>query len=108
SFSEPMESSAAKFARLRTAWRRETAHLSKMKDLAMAKSYQAIIGMGKPALPLIMEELRIRPHWWFWALEMITEANPVKPEHRGHLMNMREDWLAWWDQENQTTTRILA
>jgi len=39
-----------------------------------------MIGLGWPVVPLILEELNREPNQWFWALEAITEQNPVPPE----------------------------
>ena len=44
----------------------------------MNKNYQQIISKGEGIVPLILEELKERPSHWFWALEMITNENPVK------------------------------
>lgn len=57
--------------------------------------YQRIIGMGMPVVPLILEELRREPHHWYWALEAITEQDPVPQEARGKIRDMATVWLAW-------------
>ncbi len=61
----------------------------------MLPAYQAIIGMGRTALPFIFEELHQRGGHWFWALRAITGENPVPPEHRGNVEAMTQDWLRW-------------
>ena len=78
-------SSAArlKFERLARRWRRETVAFSSTIDIAMHPCYQAIIGMGEVAVPLILESLTRRFDHWFWALEAITQDNPVAGQHRG-------------------------
>lgn len=48
--------------------------------MAMLPSCQRIIGMGPVVVPLILEELRREPDHWFWALEMLTEDDPVPPK----------------------------
>jgi hypothetical protein len=63
--------------------------------MAMLTPYQRIIGMGMPVVPLILEELQREPHHWFWALEAITEANPVPPESLGKIQEMADAWIAW-------------
>jgi len=59
---------AAKFHDLKHKWEKETSHLSATTQIAMHPAYQKIIGMGKDVLPLIMQELALRPNHWFWAL----------------------------------------
>jgi hypothetical protein len=84
-----------KFKNFTLTWQTETRFLSSPAEIAMNKSYQAIVGMGEKALPLIFEEMQCRPHHWFWALEAITGINPVPKEHRGNLELMTNDWLEW-------------
>src|SRR6266487_3952605 len=50
------------------AWRRETVLESSAQRIAMHRAYQQIIGLGPPAVPLILRELRREPNYWFWAL----------------------------------------
>jgi hypothetical protein len=63
--------------------------------MAMLRPYQRIVGMGTAAVPLILEELKREPDQWFWALESITEENPVPPEAAGRVRAMAEAWLRW-------------
>jgi hypothetical protein len=66
--------------------------------MAMLKPYQQIIGMGDRALPLILSELQREPDHWFWALEAITQENPVPPEAAGRVRQMADAWLMWGKQ----------
>ena len=63
--------------------------------MAMLRPYQQIIGMGTAAVPLILEELQREPDQWFWALECITEENPVPPQDAGRVRAMAEAWVRW-------------
>jgi hypothetical protein len=36
---------------------------------------------------------------WFWALEAITEANPVPREAAGKVRRMARAWLEWGKQQ---------
>jgi hypothetical protein len=69
--------------------------MSNSAQMAMLRSYQNIIGMGEPAVPLILEELRREPDHWFWALEAITLENPVSPEAKGKIEEMTKAWVQW-------------
>lgn len=85
----------ADFSRLNRNWRRETMLESSTSKLYFHVSYQKIIGMGRPALPLILKELRDNGGYWFWALECITGANPVSKEMWGNYDARRNAWLKW-------------
>jgi hypothetical protein len=84
-----------RFQSLAQQWRAETQWLSSSTDSAMHPAYQAIIGLGEAALPLILEELRLRPEHWFWALKAISNEDPVVPRDRGSIQKMRQAWLRW-------------
>ena len=50
-----------RFRRLAHEWREQSRYLSNNAQIAMLRPYQRIIGMGMPAVPLILEELRSEP-----------------------------------------------
>jgi len=84
-----------RFRRLAAGWKGESRYLSNTAQMAMLPSYQRIIGMGLPVVPLILQELRQEPDHWFWALEAITDEDPVPPEARGKVRLMAQAWLEW-------------
>ncbi|MBK8916138.1 MAG: hypothetical protein IPM64_16345 [Phycisphaerales bacterium] len=84
-----------RFAGLARRWREETVWLSSVTEIAMHPSYQAIIGMGPDALPLIIDELRERQGYWYWALKAISGEDPIPPCDRGSVSRMRDGWLRW-------------
>ena len=92
---DQLAASKARFESLAAEWREQAGPLSSSTDRAMLPAYQAIIGMGETALPLIFDEMRRRGGHWFWALRAITGENPVPPEHRGNVEAMTQDWLQW-------------
>ena len=81
------------FVALVQRWRSETGHLSIVQQKVMNRSYLEIIGLGRPALPLLLGELRDRPAFWFLALSSIARENPVRPG--ATFDEAVEDWLAW-------------
>ncbi len=83
------------FQRLARQWKEQARFLSNSAQMAMLKPYQRIIGIGWPAVPLILEELRRDPDQWFWALEAITEENPVPKEAAGNVPIMAQAWVDW-------------
>ena len=82
-----------RFRTLADQWRKETRYLSSATKKIMHPAYQQIIGMGRDALPLIMEELRRTRGHWLWALFAITGEDPA-PE--GCTFSEAVDaWLSW-------------
>ena len=72
--------------------------MSNVAQMALLAPYQKIIGMGPEAVPLILEELQREPDQWFWALEAITDEDPVPPEAKGKVRLMAEAWIEWGKQ----------
>lgn len=88
-----------RFRRLADEWKKQSKYLSNSAQMAMLKPYQSIIGMGFPVVPLILKELEHEPDQWFWALEAISDANPVPPEAAGNVQQMARAWLEWGKQQ---------
>jgi hypothetical protein len=98
------------FQRLRKQWRAECGITSSMTKIIMAPSYQRIIGMGRPAVPLIMRQLESegdRPTFWSWALQSITGEKPFRHEDRGKVKAPARAWLAWW-RDNRDAWELAA
>ena len=85
-----------KFKQLVKEWRAATMFESSPIAIATHPSYQRIIALGAPALPLVINELRKNGGLWFWALRFMADHDPVPPEHRGDYERMRKFWLDWW------------
>ena len=84
-----------RFLRLAAEWKDQSRYLSNAAQMALLRPYQRIIGMGHSVVPLILEELQREPDQWFWALEAITEENPVPPEAAGVVKLMAQAWVDW-------------
>ena len=93
------ESSRERFSRLAAEWKDQSRYLSNSAQMALLRPYQRIIGMGLPVVPLILEELQREPDQWFWALEAITEENPVPPEAAGVVKLMARAWVDWGQEQ---------
>ena len=88
------------FDLLAQQWRADTAALSSTTEIVMSAPYQTIIGMGAPAIPMILRELESeleagQPDNWFWALRFLTRENPVRSEDRGNRKAMAAAWVDW-------------
>src|ERR1700687_3456708 len=84
------------FQTLADQWKKDTLVVSSVSDMVMHPAYQRIMSMGKPALPLILEELRSELDHWFYALEFIagTEGKDVA-KGVDNLEDARSAWLEW-------------
>ena len=89
---------ARRFHSLTAQWKKDTEFLSSATKMSEHPAYQAIIGMGKTALPFIFDALRHEPDHWFVALRQITGENPVIPDDRGYMLRMTQAWLQWADR----------
>jgi len=86
------------FRELVRQWKEATRFVSSTHVMVSHPAYLAIIGMGKAALPLLIDELRREPDHWFIALEAITGINPIPASVRGNVEEMTQAWLAWAEQ----------
>ena len=84
-----------RFRDLVRQWKEATIFTSSGTEMALHPAYQQIIGMGRDAIPLILEELQREEDHWFWALKSITGEDPVAPGDRGNLPKVTEAWLRW-------------
>ena len=85
-----------KFGSLSATWKEEVLYSSSVSEIVSNKSYLQIIALGEKALPLIFNEMKKQPDYWFVALSSITGGiNPIKPENRGDLAKMTADWIEW-------------
>lgn len=80
-----------RFRALADQWRNETMFDSGT-SLFWNAAYQQIIGMGRPALPLILREMTFSPGHWFWALYCITGIDVA-----AGITNFDDAITAWLD-----------
>lgn len=81
------------FRRLVDSWREETRFLSSVQAMSTSRWYQMIIGLGEPALPLLLHELEKAPDHWFWALRSIAREDPVDSYEK--FSDAVAAWLEW-------------
>jgi hypothetical protein len=80
-------------------WKRETQYFSSPGDKYLHPSYARIIGMGYPAVSLILKSMQRQPADWFYALRAMTGANPVSSAMAGDLRKMTEAWIKWGERQ---------
>lgn len=81
------------FENLADTWEIETAFESVVTRQAMHPAYQRIIGLGRPAVSLILRRLQREPRQWFWALTAITGEDPAQETSSAGAA--AEAWLRW-------------
>lgn len=87
------------FSRLVQAVIADTRLESSTQRIAIHPAYQQIIGLGPPAVPLLLREVERKSGRWFWALKSITREDPVPESDRGRTQKMVEAWLDWGKQK---------
>jgi len=83
------------FAALASRWHRETGMHSVQTRITSHPAYLRIIGIGEPAIPLIIQDLQERGGSWYAALRAVTGASPVPEDARGNVPRMKDAWLRW-------------
>ncbi len=82
-----------RFAHLAATWKRAIRFESSLARIVTHQAYQAIIGMGVAAIPLILSDLKREGGHWFWALHAITQADPAR--EGDDYESIRSAWLGW-------------
>ena len=84
-----------RFTELADRWNRETVLMSNSDRAAAHPDHMAIISMGEPVVPLILEWMQDGRGHWDYALGNITGANPVKRADWGNIAAIHASWLEW-------------
>ena len=84
-----------KFRKLAEQWKDETIHISSLTEMENHGAYQEIIGMGQPAVPLLLQELVNDPDWWFMALDTLVDEPPHLEGADGDLTKLSAKWIEW-------------
>lgn len=86
------------FAEHTERWQAETAHLSSPSQVMAHPSYQAILGMGKAVVPLLLRDLQRNRRPWFAALTYLTGQNPISRSDAGKMDKMINAWVKWGEK----------
>src|SRR5262249_22063405 len=88
-----------RFRKLAAQWKSDSLFLSSTTAMAELPSYQQIIALGPPVVPLLLRELDREPDHWLSALKVLAGANPVPAEQRGQVREMAKRWVEWGRQQ---------
>jgi hypothetical protein len=95
---KPVPSVEVEFKKHERKWKRDTRYTSSLTERFLHPSYARIIGLGWPAVSLILRSLEREPNDWFYALRAITGADPVSATDIGYMAKMTKAWLNWGQQ----------
>lgn len=90
---EPENEVERRFAKYLNQWRRETWFMSSVKKRTANINYLSIVSLGRPAIPLILQDLKRSGDHWFLALRVLADEDPA--EGSGDFNQQREAWLQW-------------
>ena len=51
--------------------------------------------MGHSVIPFLLEDMQKHKTHWFYALQIITNHNPIQEKNKGNINGMIEDWISW-------------
>ena len=86
---------AEQFEALARQWKAETALLSSTSAMVAHPAYQAMIALGRGAVPLLLRDLEHEFAHWFDALRALTGEDPIPPNQSGNVSAMVAAWLTW-------------
>ena len=84
------------FESLVAAWKTETVFVSSVTEKWSHPAYQSIVEMGKPAIPLILEQIGDGERLWTQALLSITTENPAEATRTPE--EAQQAWLNWGEE----------
>ena len=84
------------FEALVATWKTETVFVSSVTQKWSHPAYRSIVAMGKPAIPLILEQIGDGGRLWTQALLSITAANPAEATRTPE--EAQQAWLKWGEE----------
>lgn len=89
------ESIEVRFKKYLDTFKKETLLYSSIDKKISNLNYLMIVGLGREAIPLILNEYFTNGGFWHNALVALTGANPVTVEMHGKPKVIREAWRTW-------------
>jgi hypothetical protein len=84
-----------KFRRVADQWKAAVGSISNLDDIRGAAGYAELVALGRPVIPLILNELDSDPFYWFEVLAEITGVDPTPADQAGDVDAMTAAWKAW-------------
>jgi len=89
-----------KFNYFKSVWKEEKKLISSPSKIQSLESYNKILELGEKVLPLIIDDLKNEPDFWFEALRRLTGTDPVEEKNKGNVELMSKDWINWYEQRS--------
>jgi hypothetical protein len=83
------------FSELVQQWNISCGPTSSLTQMISDANYLRIIGLGRPAIPLLLRELVERPDHWDLALRAITGVTVTEGTDEGNLARTAAKWIRW-------------
>lgn len=83
------------FNRLAAKVKADTQYNSDFQSILDHPAHKEIVEAGESVIKYILQDIQVDPWHWFLALHLITGEIIIKPEHRGMVQAMLDDWLEW-------------
>ena len=84
-----------RFRRLAEQWENEGGGRSISKQIMDCPAFRALVAMGEPIVPLILDEMEQSHLLWHLALQEITGERPIHTGARGDMAAVYAAWREW-------------
>lgn len=65
------------------------------------ESFEGVLRLGRPAVPLVVERYREGSLFWGAALARLTGVSDFGDGVTGNLKETRRRWLSWWEENHE-------
>ena len=99
---------AERFRALTDEWeahRQSVLFSSKIRDTLNHPAYRALVDLGDPALPLIIERYRTDSLPWAFVLQEITGVRMIDDPGSFRPDELRRRWIDWWERKQGAQAR---
>ena len=79
-------------------WRHDTLVSSSSDEILSHDGFRKIVGLGEHVVPLIIDEIKVRPDHLLAALVLITGEDPAPDSVKGDFQAMANSWISWYDR----------
>jgi hypothetical protein len=102
---ESSETLQQRFDRLVQSWVEDVRFTNSMNRVLSSEPLRQIISLGEPVIPLIFEDLAKSRRHWFYALHVLTGADPAPKSAAGNMEKLRASWLKWGEKHGYVAGR---
>jgi hypothetical protein len=85
------------------AHRRKTILSSSIWDYLNHPAYKKLVGLGRPAIPYIIERYKKDQLPWGFVLQEITGIQIIKDPNSFSPGEVKKQWIDWWETDQRKT-----